>query len=198
MNTYRNFRNALGCLLLVAASSFLSVASAQTNPPPDQSSVLGGVSQIGKAIVNAAPTNFVVAPYATYAPDAPTKVGGGVLALWNFNEYVGAGMGLDYLGQFWMPSASVQLRLPVKPLAFMGWTNFTATPFTLAGIATPLGGAGSDNRNVASILGAGASADVCKLFQGHLAVGGALVKWTGAGDYSGNHYQIFVAYRQGF
>lgn len=148
-------------------------------------------------------TNWAAVPYLTYAPDIQSdhKVGGGLLALYNVNEYVGAGLGLDWLGQFNLVSGNVTLRLPVHPLAFIGseWAkNFTVTPFGIGGIATPLGGAGEDNGRAAGIFGGGASFEVLKLAGGQVSTGAAVVNWTEAGDYSGNHYQIFLSWNKDF
>lgn len=186
--------------LLLAVS--LSVgASAQTNTPPAPEQTPSNAFSLGSAfepLTHA--SNYVIAPYFTYAPDAPQKYGGGVLAVYNINNYVGAGVGLDWLGQFNMVSGNVQLKLPTHPLAFAGgaWTNVTATPFAIGAIATPLGGAGSDNRSAATIAGAGAAVGVADWLGGKIDIGYGWVNWTGAGDYSGNHHEFFLAWHKPF
>ena len=84
-----------------------------TIPTPTQ--VLG---KVAKDIESA--TNIAVAPYATYGLQNH-KVGGGILALYNFNNYVGAGMGLDYFGdKFSIVSANVELKLPIRAAGVHG------------------------------------------------------------------------------
>lgn len=186
--------------LLAALALCVSAGNsqAQTTTSTNEPSLWNGLQTIVQSFGSSMATNFAVVPYATYAPDAPTKFGGGVLGLWNINNNVGAGMGVDYLGQLWMPSADVQLKVPIHPLSFVGLTNFTATPFVIGGVAIPLAGAKQDNRGVAGIAGAGAAVDVCKLWGGEVSVGGAAVEWSGAGDYSGRHFEGFLAWRKGF
>ncbi|MGN6642067.1 MAG: hypothetical protein ACTHKU_03610, partial [Verrucomicrobiota bacterium] len=151
MKTIRN-------CILIASVCLLSVAvcPAQTNAPdPAPDPAPESTSLLKDFIAGAASaTNWTVAPYATYAPNAPTKLGGGVLAIYELNQYLGAAIGVDWLGQLYMPSGNVQLKLPLKV------AGFQVTPFALGGIAIPLGGARSDNRNAAVIAGGGASATV--------------------------------------
>ena len=193
-----------------ASRAALNAAIAQAETPAaittnSEPSLTGGLTLIAQTIYDAMPSNYAVAVYGTYAPSAPSshKIGGGVLALWNINQYVGTGLGLDYLGSLYMPSANLKLQLPIKPIAWVGsspfFTNFVLTPFVLGGIATPIAGAANDTRSIAGIASAGANLDVAQLWGGEVSLGAALTKWTGAGvDYSGNHYNFFVAWRHGF
>ena len=157
---------------------------------------LSGLSAIWQDVKGA--TNYAIAPYLTYAPKAPTKFGGGILGIYNVNNYVGAAIGLDWLGGFSLVSGNIELKLPVKPLANYGYTNLIATPFAIGGIATPYSGAGQANGSLASIEGVGASVDFAHLWGGTFGVGGALVNWTSSGAYSGKHYQAFVKWSRGF
>lgn len=143
-------------------------------------------------------TNWAVAPYFTYAPDAPTKYGGGILALYNVNQNVGVGTGVDWLGSFSLVSANVTLRLPTRPLTFMGFSNFVATPFVLAGVGTPFGGAGGNNGAVSTIEGAGMNFDVAKIKGWNFGFGYAYDNWTSVGAFSGRHHQGFVKLSKGF
>ena len=193
-----------GLLFIVADLAASSIQAQTTNSPPDtnSTSIWTGLEDIGKAIYDAAPTNFLVAPYATYAPNAPSKFGGGVMAVMNVNNYVGVGVGADYLGGFSMVNASVKLQIPIKPLTFLGnssfLTNFTVTPFALAGAATPFSGAGHANYSLASIAGGGGNIDIVLVCGGELSAGVAVINWQGAGAYSGMHYSPFIAWRHGF
>lgn len=147
-------------------------------------------------------TNYAFEPYVTYAPDAPTgqKVGGGLLAVYNVNSFVGTGLGFDYLGQFTLVSANVELKLPIKPFASIApqgtfFHDVTATPFAIAGIGTPMSGAST---GVISIIDAGAAVQFGHLWGGQFNVGGAYGRWDNAGVYSGNRYHIFAGWSKGF
>lgn len=145
-------------------------------------------------------TNYSFVPYYTYAKDAPQKHGGGILALYNVSEYVGLGIGVDYLGQFSLVSANVTLRIPTKPLSFIGteWAkNVEVTPFVLAGTGKPLGGTGADN-SVAVIQDAGAAIRFGHLWGGRFTLGGCYGQWSNAGAYSGERIHVFVGWSKGF
>lgn len=177
-------------LLTAALLALASIARAQTDtntPPPSSGFFNDLVNDLG------AITNWSAAPYITYAPNAPTKVGGGALLLYNLNNYVGAGPGIDWLGDFNLVSANVTLQVPTHPFAFLGASNIVATPFVLAGIATPIGGAGTANGNVASIQGLGLNLDLLHIKSLQLGLGYEFSNWTGAGDFSGRHHHVFLA-----
>ena len=176
----------IGAVLLLAVTTH-----AQTNTTTGTSFLSQLWSDLGSA------TNFAVVPYGSYGLNNH-KVGGGALALYNFNNYVGAGIGADYMGQFSLVTANIELKLPTHPLSFVGWTNFTATPFVYSGIGTPMSGAGTANGGISTHLGAGANVDLLKALGGEISVGGAYVARTGAGDYSGKYLNVFLAWRHGF
>src|SRR5690606_7449329 len=115
------------------------------------------------------------------------KLGGGILAIYEVNKYLGAGVGVDWLGQFSMTSGNLQLKAPIQ----VG--KLTFTPFALGGLAIPFSGAGEDNGGPATIAGAGASLSVFRFSKGDIALGYAGVHWSGAGDYNGLHHAAFIA-----
>jgi hypothetical protein len=191
---------------ILAALMLPCAARAQDNPPapptPPAAIPSGGLLSVGETALhdlqNA--TNYAVAPYVTYGLDNH-KVGGGVLALYNFNSFIGAGIGADYLGQFSAISGNLQLKLPLRPLAFTGWgwaTNLVTTPFAWTGIGTPMSGAGGNNGGISTHIGGGLNVDVAKLGGGEISVGGAIIDRTGAGSYSGKYVNGFLAWRKGF
>lgn len=170
---------------LMLATGLISVGYSQSNDV--SSSLLDHFSPLLNA------TNWTVAPYATYAPNAPTKFGGGVLVIYNVSDYVGAGLGVDWLGNLSMTSGNLSLRYPIH----VG--GVTATPFVLAALATPVGGAGTDNGGVATIQVAGfAIATPFKVAGGNVGFGYAYANWTGAGDYSGGHHEAFLTWKKSF
>lgn len=167
-------------LLSALAISFNSEAQT-TNAP--KSSIWGSFEPLFAA------TNWTVSPYMTYASTAPSKFGGGALCVYNVNNYVGVGTGVDWLGHFSLVSGNVTLKFPVSFKAFS--RSLTVTPFAIGAIATPFGGTGENNGNIATIEGAGAS--VHGLLPKNIGLGAAYVNWTGAGDYSGRHLEAFVS-----
>jgi hypothetical protein len=178
---------------VITLFSFTALSQTSTNPPPASTSIF---EDIGNGLGSV--TNWAGNLYLTYAADAPTHVGGGLLALYNVNNNVGAGLGIDWLGEFNLVSADVTLKLPIHPLAGLGFSNIVTTPFVIGGIATPMSGAGKANGNIASIEGAGIEIDFLKWKSVSIGGGYAFVNWTGAGAYSGKHHEVFVSFHKGF
>ena len=168
------------------AIGMFSVASAQTSITNVES---------GSAFLDSL-TNFAVVGYGTYAPEAPTKVGGGALLVYNVSQNIGAMAGIDWLGSFSMVSGQITFKVPTHPLTFIGLPNVTFTPNVLGGIATPMSGGASGH--LSGVVGAGGSIDLFKLGKGNLAIGYEAVSWTDAGAYSGLHHEGFLSWHVGF
>lgn len=170
-----------GCLLAFAlVLNVQAQTNATTNDTPksileDWSQGLGSVS------------NWTVVAYGTYAPKRPQEVGGGGLVAYNVNPYLAAGVGLDYLGSLRMTSGNVQLKVPITV------AGITVTPFGVAGIGVPIGGAGSDNGSAAVIAGGGADVRLFRFATGDVAIGYAAVHWSGAGAWDGLNHEFFLA-----
>ena len=180
----------VGIALLTGITAF-----GQTNSPTDTNSSTTISLDTFKPLITA--SNWIVVPYATYAPDAPTKIGGGVLALYNVNQFVGGGVGVDWLGHFSLVSGNLSLKYPINVNLF--GKSYTLSPFALGGVATATGGAGSNNGGISTIEGAGVAADkLFTLWGGQVGLGVAMINWTGAGDYSGKHYQGFLSWHKTF
>jgi hypothetical protein len=140
-------------------------------------------------------TNYAIAPYATYAQSAPTKFGGGILGIYNVNNYVGAGIGLDWLGGFSMVSGNIQLKLPINAGQFVaGWTNLTVTPFALGGVGAPFTG----SSGASMIEDVGAYVQFGHLWGGQFVVGGSYGKWLGSGPYDVTREHAFFGWKRGF
>jgi len=169
-------------------------AQAQTNTSPK---LLGFLTDLGSGLAKA--TNWTVAPYLTYAPDAPRKYGGGLLAVYDVTENIGVGSGIDWLGSFNLISGNVTLKVPLHPLEKLGgnWTNVVMTPIGIAGLGTPVGGADADNGNLSTIAGAGMGVKLKRWKGWDIGGGYAWTHWSGAGDFSGKHHQIFVQLSKG-
>ena len=202
MNKFRS-TILLGALLACAPVFAQTNAATATAQSPDTNAVApGGLLATGELILKdlQSATNYAVAPYLSYGLNNH-KFGGGVLALYNFNNFIGAGIGADYLGQFSLVSGNVELKLPLRPLAFTGWsfaTNIVTTPFIYTGLGTPMSGAGGNNGGISTHIGGGLNMDVAKLWGGEISLGGALITRSGAGDYNGKYVNAFLAWRRGF
>ena len=195
--------------LAVALCGGLFTATAQTNNTagPVQTNLLGslgnptiqaGFQEIVDAIGSA--TNYAIAPYVTYAPGiaAKQKIGGGILGIYNLNDYVGTALGLDWLGQFTLVSGNVTLQVPVYPfrnsqIAFL--RPVMITPFGILGIGHPFSGTSS---GVTEILDAGGAVNFGHFLGGKFGVGFTWGKWSNAGNYSGTRYHAFVDWQMGF
>lgn len=144
-------------------------------------------------------TNWAVVPYGSYGIKNH-KVGGGILALYNFNNFIGSGIGIDEMGTLSVVSGNVELKLPIKPLAFTGWswaTNLVTTPFVYSGIGAPIGG--TSGSGIVTHEGEGFNFDAVKLWGGEMSLGVAYIERQGAGKvYSGNYINPFIGWRKGF
>lgn len=151
-------------------------------------------------------TNWAIEPYFTYAPKAPTKEGGGLLAGYNFNQFVGLYAGFDWLGQFSFMSGNVSLQAPfhVSTIAPAGLvsslhlTNVVLSPFGLAGVGTAYSGAGSFNGSVSTTTDVGAYIKFGHILGGQANIGAAWGKWTGTGPYDVSRYHVFMGLTWGF
>ena len=128
-------------------------------------------------------SNWFVAPYGIATTKA-SKYGGGLAIGYKLSDYVAPVMRLDYLdGTLWMPSASLQLQVP-----FTLFGKVTTIPFTFAGIATPIAGAGTLNGSAVGIYGAGAAFRLTTKFD----FVGDIEKWS---SFPGQQIRFGVLYK---
>ena len=154
-------------------------------------------------------TNASADLYLTWAPKAPdgsSKVGGGLFIAYNFNQYAGAGLGLDWLGQFALVSGNMQFQAPfhlttVFPLVKnVSWLqNVIIAPFTIAGVGTPYSGNGQFNGSAMVISDVGGYISFGHVWNGQFNTGVAWGKWVGQGPYGGvTRYHCFFGYDKEF
>jgi hypothetical protein len=162
-----------GLVLLLSVFS----AGAQTNSAPAESvtntpPLVSGPALKAFEFFTASSSNWMVAPYAIY--DSGSKsFGGGLGVGYKLSDYVVPTMRLDWVdSQLWMPSADLQLQLPVT---FFG--KVTAIPFAFAGIATPISGAGEGNGAAVGMFGTGLAVRLSS----RIDLIGDVEKWSGAG-----------------
>lgn len=191
--------------LILALGCYLS--QAQTNKMPVVPSLEDGLQKAIDSLESIKVgnvTNYSFVPYATYAPEAPdgNKVGGGILAVYNVNNHLGAGVGVDYLGQFSLVSGNLSIKAdihPLKQIEFLNgssWaTNFTITPFAMAGVGKPLGGTST---GMAALADVGGQTKLGDVWGGTIGLGVCYGQWVNAGDYSVKRYHFFLSWQKGF
>lgn len=178
-----------------------NVVSQITTNPVQQTALDNAFNAIGIGI-----TNYAIQPYATYAPNAPVKWGGGILGLYNFNQNASAGIGLDWLSSFSLISANLELKAPfhvstifpsVSKVPVLG--DAIIVPFGLLGVGTPSTGNGHFNGNPMAISDVGGAIRFGHLWGGQFDAGAAWGKWVGQGPYGNvTRYHAFVGYTHGF
>jgi hypothetical protein len=209
-----------GVISAPAQTNLTQVPNLITNPPPGISSfaaladlgVSGALGNLWTAIDSSAilqATNWAVAPYATYAPSAVDKIGGGVLAIYNVPQLsgnlgsVGAALGADWLGSWSLVSGNITIQTDTRPLAHITWlsgapawvTNIVVTPFALVGVGTPMSGG---TQGAATIWDTGAQIKFGHWLGGNFGTGITWGEWMNAGKESGHRYHFFLSYQKGF
>jgi hypothetical protein len=165
----------------------------------------GALGELVSALENSGldtATNYALEPYLTYAPKAPSgnQVGGGLFLCYNVSSYIGTGLGVDYLGQFSLVSANVELKVPTHPFRnltiFNGaLTNIAVCPFAIGGLGVSLSGGGG---GAIAVTDAGAYVGFGHLWGGQFNAGAAYGRWDNAGAYSGPRYHFFAGWSKGF
>lgn len=183
--------------LILATVAFCVTTRADTTNAAPTTIALADLLDIGKIIVNAAPTNLAIGPYGTYVVK-PKKFGYGLLAVYNFNNYVGAVAGVDHVDQFLSLSGGIQLQAPIHPLERFGYTNFVTTPFVISALGTPFGGAGNSNGGVETINSAGLALSFGHVFGGRFSLAGAAGTRSGVGAYDGTYINFWTGWKRTF
>ncbi len=159
-------------------------------------------------------SNVLVELHGLYAPGLGKKYGGGLGAFYPINDYLYAGVRLDWVnGGFWMPSGNVGLQLPlhlgnyVTNIIGLWATNIVVTPFGYAGVAIPISGAvvgtitigGSpprdNNGQPTAILGWGASLLLYNAATWNIDLLFDQEDWTG---FNGKQYRFGLAWHKRF
>jgi hypothetical protein len=109
-----------------------------------------------ESFLSDATTNIIVVPYGIASEDFK-KFGGGVALGYELSANVVPFLRLEnYNGDFFMPSGTVQLQIPIH------FGSFTIVPLAYTGVAVPLGKHSSDP--VVGIVGTGAAIRLGKSF----------------------------------
>ena len=178
----RNIRKTTAVLILQLILLLGLTARAQNETNIDTTAFNEVLNFLGQG------SNWIVAPYGIYAnsKDLKNHAGGGLAVAYKLSDFVVPALRIDYVGsEFWMPSGSLQLQLPIHPTSS---TNFAIIPFTFGGIATPLSGGGSANHDAVGILGVGAAVRITA----HLDILADVERWTA---YSGQQYRFGFAWK---
>ena len=139
--------------LLASLIATVCLAGPEASPPPSSETTvlqsLGGLFAARQASFAIYPSWD---PYITVG-GVSHPYGFGAALLYPVSDYAFAGVRLDFLGStFWAPSAVVGAKYTLKNIMF------TPTVFTVGGLMMPLGGAGTQNREVSAVTGIGATA----------------------------------------
>lgn len=183
---------------VACACAFASFSQTNTAPtlPTDNgyTSVPGLLTTTWDTLVGQGMTNLAVAAVATYTPSLK-EWGGGVVIMRNLplggGISTGIGLGLDYYARnFYAVSGQLSLQADVKPFAAWGgfFTNVVMTPFTFVGLGTPMGGDATTPGRLETIVSAGATFHIMKLWGGDLGVTGMYGTREGLGEASGAFY----------
>lgn len=144
--------------------------------------------------------------YATYAPHAATKFGGGFMDIYNIPSLtststngsmgVGAALGFNWLGGWSLVSGSVTLKADTHPLAHFpalaflpdSVRNMVTTPIVYAGLGQPMSGGGG----AATIWDIGYGIRFGHWLGGQFGAGFTWGEWMNAGVNSGHRYNLFL------
>lgn len=191
------------CLKSEAQISPTNAVANLTTNAQQRTALDNAIAALGLSI-----TNWSVDPYATYAPSAPggsSKFGGGLFACYDFNSYAGAGLGLDWLGQFSLVSGDIQLKAPFHlatlfpSLSSASWyQNFEIVPFVIGGVATPYSGNGHFNGTAMVVSDVGGYFEFGNLWGCKFNAGLCWGKWIGQGPYAITRYHAFFGLSKGF
>lgn len=207
MNKLKFLIGAAALLLAVETRAQINptnaVAQVTTNAV-QQTALDNAINALGFGI-----TNYSIDPYVTYAPSVPkgdSKFGGGILALYDFNQNASAGLGMDWLGQFSLVSGNFELKAPFHvasifpSLTSSSWyQSLVITPFALGGVGTPYSGDGHFNGSAMVISDVGGALEFGHLWGGRFDAGIAWGKWIGSGPYGNvTRYHAFFGFTKGF
>lgn len=204
----------LSCLIALTLPSFAQTVTLTnisslfpplTNPPPPTASstptLQGGVNMIVQAFESGTSNSYWVV-YGLKANGLKSKYGGGIGWFEPLSTYVVTGARVDYVdGNFWMPSGSATLQVPINLTS-----GITLMPFTYAGVGIPITGAKittsvgtltvpgtvrDNNGQATAILGYGVSLNVYLGSDWSIKAVADVEKWTG---FSGSQYRAGFAY----
>ena len=182
-----------------------------TTPAPstDIYSSIGSV--LGNLGLSSNPSNYAAAVFGGRS-FSKSQWSAGVVVIENVTANGGVGVvaGIDHLwgggkvGSANIVAGGITLKAPTHPLTFLSsdtnsWTHkFTATPYVLAMVATPISGTGDANGGLGSITRVGLNFDIYSIKGWKLGAGVDYGKRTGAGNYSGDWGDLCLNIREGF
>ena len=129
-------------------------------------------------------SNITAVAYGTYFNNNHA-FGGGVMALYNIGDYVSAGLGSDYAGEWRMFSGTItaHYHFDLTP-------KISLTLYGLAAAGTSVGGAGDANGSLATGEGGGCHFTYAFTDAWGAGLGFGYVQRQNCGDYSGGSEMI--------
>ncbi len=137
-------------------------------------------------ITTAGVSNWFAVPFATYDCTAH-GFGGGVAIGYKLSDFVAPVLRFDYINSgIYSAQADMQLQVPVRILG-----KIEVVPFTFAGIAAPVSGAGDENWSVVGVVGVGTAVRLHR----HWDLVADWEHWTGGPFDSNNQIRFGVLYK---
>lgn len=161
-------KSFLALLLCVCGLS----VKAQTNTPPQT-----GLDVFLEHALQSSNITGVV--YGTYFNNNHAY-GGGLMALYNIGDYVSAGLGSDYAGEWRLFSGTVTAHY-----SFNVTSKLSLTTYGLVAAGTSVGGAGTDNGTLATGEGGGVHFNYHFNDAWSAGLGFGYVQRQNCGDFSG-------------
>ena len=200
----------VAAVLLCASNLNAQVGTTNLPPVPTPTgapapTVWGQIKQVGINLYDGftSLTNVTGVGFGEYCL-GPKRIGGGLFVTDWMNQYVGAGIGMEYIGAFYGLNVNLALEVPTQPFQKLTWAptwvqTISVTPNAIAALETPLAGGGNSNGGVGTLAGGGASigfASWQKMFgviklPGSCGAGYDYLNRTGAGKYDGGNHTGF-------
>lgn len=199
-------------IVLFLAGAVAITGIAQTNVPPvtNSPSLFGGIGEILKSVgLVADPTNYAGVVFVGKSTEGD-KLAAGLLVIENMNNNIGIAAGVDHLwfggktGSANIVAGGLTLKEQTHPLRFLtsstnSWLyTFTATPYAIGLVGTPINGTGNADGGLASVTRAGANIDIYNLKGWQLGVAADYGARSGSGNYNGNYVDLAFTVRKGF
>lgn len=164
--------------IVLGVASIATITRADTNNPAGLQTFLDSATSA---------SNYTAVVYASHF-DSNNKFGGGVMLLYNIGDYVSAGLGSDYAGEWRMFSGTVNVHKT--------WnlnSKLSLDTYGIVAAGTSVGGAGTSNGSLATGEGGGAHFNYRINDKWSAGLGGGYIQRQGCGEFSGGSEIVTVS-----